>query len=75
MPGRSGTSRLDNLRAQRIAAGYGGDNGLTRLAQLACVSDATIKRLEDGGSDEPAICQRIADVLGVSLATLGEAKL
>jgi hypothetical protein len=32
-------------------------------------------RLENGGSDEPAICQRIADVLGVSLATLGEAKL
>jgi predicted transcriptional regulator len=60
--------KLDNLRAQRLAANL----GITDLAKKANVSDAVIKRLEDGDSIEPHVAQRIADALGVSLATLGQ---
>lgn len=59
---------LDNLRAQRLVAGLSvGD-----LAKKATVSDLLIKRLEDGGNCEVYESQRIADALGVSLATLGK---
>jgi hypothetical protein len=68
-------SCLDSLRAQRIAAGYVNDAGITRLAQLSNTSDAVIKNLEDGGAQNGDVVKRIADALGVSLATLGERKL
>lgn len=64
-------SRLDNMKAQRAIAGL----DITGLAKKANVSDNTIKILEDGGSVEAHETQRIADALGVSLATLGEKKL
>lgn len=70
MPGSKG-SRLDSLRAQRLAAGM----TITSLAKAANVSDAIVKRLEDGGNCESYEAQRIADALGVSLATVGHAKL
>jgi predicted transcriptional regulator len=70
MPGSKG-SRLDSLKAQRVIAGL----GITELAKKANVSDNTVKILEDGGSCEAHEAQRIADALGVSLATLNEKKL
>ena len=70
MPGSKG-SRLDSLKTQRVSAGL----GITELARKANVSDQIIKRLEDGGNVETEVAQRIADALGVSLATLGQAKL
>jgi ribosome-binding protein aMBF1 (putative translation factor) len=60
--------KLDSLKAQRIVAGH----DITSLAKKANVSDAVIKRLEDGDSIEPHIAQRIADALGISLATAGK---
>jgi hypothetical protein len=42
-------SRLDNMKAQRLSAGYTGDNGLTRLAAKAAVSDWAVRTLEAGG--------------------------
>lgn len=65
---RGGTKKLDSLKTQRIAAGH----TVSTLAKKANVSDKTINNLEAGGNDEPHVCQRIADALGVSLATLGE---
>lgn len=70
MPGSKG-SRLDSLKAQRIAAGL----GITELARKANVSDRIVKTLEDGGNCDPHEAQRIADALGISLGTLGEKKL
>jgi hypothetical protein len=66
--------RLDNLKAQRVAAGL----SITRLAQKANVSDLLINRLEmtpKAGECSGVEAQRIADALGVSLATLGQALL
>jgi predicted transcriptional regulator len=63
-----GTSRFDNMKAQRESAGY----SITSLAKRANVSDLTIKTLENGGNVEHAVAQRIADALGASLATLGQ---
>ena len=60
--------KLDNMRAQRLAAGH----TITSLAFKANVSDLTIKQLEDGGNCDVHVSQRIADALGVSLATLGK---
>lgn len=68
---RKGTSRLDSLAAQRTAAGL----SITQLARKANVSDWTIRKLEAGSNCEPHEAQRIADALGVSLATLGQAVL
>lgn len=65
---RGSTSKLDSLAAQRIAAGH----SVTSLAKKANVSDVTIRTLENGGNVEPHLAQRIADALGVSLATLGQ---
>jgi DNA-binding XRE family transcriptional regulator len=64
-------SRLDSAKAQRQAAGH----TIGTLAKKANVSDRTIVNLENGGNCDPQEGQRIADALGVSLATLGEAKL
>jgi transcriptional regulator with XRE-family HTH domain len=64
-------SRLDNLKAQRVSAGH----SIATLAKKANVSDYTITRLENGGNVDNDVAQRIADALGVSLATLGSAKL
>jgi DNA-binding XRE family transcriptional regulator len=64
-------SRLDQLKAQRESAGH----TITTLARKANVSDLTIVNLQNGGNCDPQEAQRIADALGVSLATLGEAKL
>lgn len=72
MPGgKRGSHRLDSLRAQRLAAGL----DLTGLAKKANVSDWLLKQLEDGGNCEGHESQRIADALGVSLATLGKKDL
>ena len=65
---RPGSSRLDSLTAQRIAAGH----TITTLAKKANVSDLTVKVLENGGNVENHVAQRIADALGVSLSTLGQ---
>lgn len=69
--GKGKSSRLDSLEAQRIAAGL----TVTGLARKANVSDLLIRRLEAGGNCEGHEAQRIADALGVSLATLGQAVL
>jgi predicted transcriptional regulator len=65
---QKGTSKLDSLKTQREAAGQ----TITGLAKKANVSDLTIKTLENGGNVETVVAQRIADALGVSLATLGQ---
>lgn len=70
MPGSKG-SRLDSLRSQRVSAGL----SLGDLAKKANVSDQTVRCLEDGGNCDVHDAQRIADAMGVSLATLGEKKL
>lgn len=62
-----GTNKLDNLKAQRESAGH----SIQTLAKKANVSDWTIRALENGGNIETYVAQRIADALGVSLATLG----
>jgi DNA-binding XRE family transcriptional regulator len=61
-------SKLDSLQTQRIAAGH----SVTTLAKKANVSDNTVRNAENGGDIEPHHAQRIADALGVSLATLGQ---
>lgn len=63
-----GSSKLDSLQSQRIAAGH----TITTLAKKANVSDLTIRSLENGSNIETHVAQRIADALGVSLATLGQ---
>jgi transcriptional regulator with XRE-family HTH domain len=63
--------RADNLAAQRLLAGH----SISRLAELANVSDWTIEKLENGGSDDQAVIQRIADALGVTATTLGQSDL
>lgn len=63
-----GHQKFDSLQAQRIAAGH----TITTLAKKANVSDFTIVRLENGDDIEPHVGQRLADALGVSLATLGK---
>ncbi len=63
--------RLDNLKAQRVAAGH----SITTLAKKANVSDLLINRLEMGpkaGECSVTEAQRIADALGISLVTLGQ---
>jgi DNA-binding XRE family transcriptional regulator len=63
--------KLDSMKAQRVAAGH----SITTLALKAAVSDHTINALENGDNVEPHVSQRIADALGVSLATLGKRDL
>lgn len=63
--------RLDSLAAQRAIAGL----DITGLAKKANVSDWLIRQLEAGGNCEGHESQRIADALGVSLATLGKKDL
>ena len=62
---------LDNMKTQRELAGL----DISAMARAANVSDVTIKRLEDGGHEDNAIAQRIADALGISLETLGGREL
>jgi predicted transcriptional regulator len=65
--------RLDNLKAQREAAGH----SITRLATLANVSDLTITTLEHigvaghGGTCTHDVADRLCDALGISRATAG----
>lgn len=61
---------LANMQAQRVASTT---PGITQLAKKANVNDATIVTLENGGTVNPHVAQRIADALGVSLVTLGQA--
>jgi DNA-binding phage protein len=68
---RAATTKLDSLAAQRIAAGH----TITTLARRANVNDGVVRTLENGGNAETHLCQRIADVLGVSLATLGQRQM
>ena len=63
--------KLDSMQAQRVVAGH----SITTLAKKANVSDHTIVALENGDNVEPHVSQRIADALGVSLATLGKRDL
>jgi len=62
-------STCSNMKAQRLAAGL----SIGDCAKKANVSDTLIKQLEDGGNCETHEAQRIADALGISLATLGQA--
>lgn len=63
--------RLDNLAAQRLAAGWEVDD----LARAANVSDWLVRQLEQGGVCEQSEAQRIMDALGVSAVTMGKADL
>lgn len=63
--------RLDSLKTERVNAGL----TIGRLASKANVSDQLIRCLENGGNCEVTESQRIADALGVSLATLGKKDL
>lgn len=63
--------RLDSLKAQRTSAGM----TVSGLAKKANVSDQLITALEDGGNCEVHESQRIADALGISLATAGKKDL
>lgn len=65
------SQRLDNHKSQRLAASH----TVTSLAKKANVSDQTINILENGGAVDHNAAQRIADALGVTLATLGKADL
>jgi predicted transcriptional regulator len=47
--------RLPTLKARRLAAGY----SVTRLAQIANVSDLTINQLENGGNCDADVTERI----------------
>lgn len=59
---------LDSLAAQRAVAGL----SVADLAKKANLSDWMIRQLEVGGNCDVYESQRIADALGVSLATLGK---
>lgn len=65
---QKGTTKLDSMQSQRLSAGH----SITGLAKKANVSDRVIVTLENGGNVETHVAQRIADALGVSLATLGQ---
>jgi transcriptional regulator with XRE-family HTH domain len=60
--------KLTAMRAQRLAAGF----TISDLAKRAGVGDRAIVIAEDGGAIHVNESQRIADALGVSLATLGK---
>lgn len=60
--------KLDSLKAQRESAGH----SITTLAKKANIHDGVIRRLENGDGAGPVETSRIADALGVSLATLGK---
>jgi len=68
---QKGTTKLTNMKSQRESAGH----TITSLAKKANVSDLMIQTLENGGNVETHHAQRIADALGVSLATLGQSVL
>jgi ribosome-binding protein aMBF1 (putative translation factor) len=70
MSGSTG-HRLDSLKTERASAGL----SVTALAKKANVSDWLVRQLETGGNCEGHAAQRIADALGVSLATLGKKDL
>lgn len=59
---------LPNLTAQQVIANIS-DSELARKANLPVYR---IVQVKNGGSISPEASQRIADVLGVSLATLGK---
>jgi hypothetical protein len=69
--------RLDNLQAQRVAAGH----SVSRLASLSNTSDLTIIRLETkGGNGLGGTCtnteaDRICTALGISRGTAGFVEL
>lgn len=63
--------RLDSLKTERLSAGH----DVTQLAKKANVSDWAIRRAEAGAPLSVTESQRIADALGVSLATLGKKDL
>jgi predicted transcriptional regulator len=65
------TIKLTALRAERVSAGY----SVTRLAQLATVSDWTVTQSEAGGACTEPVAVRLADALAVSLVTLGRSPL
>jgi DNA-binding XRE family transcriptional regulator len=56
--------RHPSLKARRELAGL----SITRLAQMANVSDLTIIQLENGGNCDPDVTTRILNALGPSVA-------
>jgi|KBSMisStandDraft_5_1062788.scaffolds.fasta_scaffold25791_5 Helix-turn-helix len=60
--------KLTNMQAQRLASST---PTIPLLAKKAGVHDGTIRTAENGGAISVTDSQRIADALGVSLATLG----
>ena len=59
---------LTSLKTERLSAGL----SVSDLAKKATVSDWLVRQVEEGGNCEVYESQRIADALGVSLATLGK---
>ena len=51
--------RLDSLRTRRLLGGH----SISGLARLSNTSDVTIKVLEDGGTADPDVIQRVLDAL------------
>lgn len=56
--------RLDTLQARRILGGI----SVGELAKRASVSDETIAALENGGTCDPEVTQRLMDALGPPVA-------
>jgi transcriptional regulator with XRE-family HTH domain len=65
---RKGSCLVTNLRTQRVAAGM----SLNELARRAVFNTTYLARLENGANCEQHEAQRLADALGISLATLGK---
>lgn len=63
--------RLDNMKTERLSAGL----SIGDMARKSNTSDWLIRQLEAGGNCDGHESQRIADALGVSLATLGKKDL
>lgn len=63
--------RLDNLTAQRVVAGL----TLDGVAKKAGLNVYYTQQIELGGNCDVYESQRVADALGVSLATLGKKDL
>lgn len=56
--------RLDSLKTRRILGGY----SIGELARRATVSDLTVVALENGGTCDPHVTQRILDALAPPVA-------
>ena len=59
-------AKAEALRTSRIERGW----DMTKLAQEAKVTQATISRVEQGSSTSPSTAKRVADALGRPVAEL-----